>query len=396
MHPMEPLHRRSAIALSAAAMLGADAPLRGAIIGAGGRGRYLTAEFKEIGVAMAAVCDVYEPNLAAGLKAASTGAKGYTDYRRLLEDKSIDVVVVATPDHWHAQMTIDAVEAGKDVYVEKPLAHTIEDGFRMIDAVRRTRRIVQVGTQRRSFDVFQQAKQIMDSGVVGTVRLVNSWWLNHTAQFRRSPLQGNLDWKQWLGPAPQRQLSQERFFNWYWFWDYSGGLLVGQAAHVIDAIHWMMNSTYPAVVTASGLRPNIAGAEVPETCTISVEYPEGYLAVFTLGYQAMRYAGVNDQMKQFHGNKARFDVGRESYALYPEDPKAVDLKPAQELRRPGSFNRAARAHIHNFLECVKTRKEPNATVEMGQHTNVVLCMAMESLKTGRRMKWNGALRRMEN
>jgi predicted dehydrogenase len=396
MHPMEPLHRRSAIALSAAAMLGADDRLRGAIIGAGGRGRYLTAEFKEIGVAMAAVCDVYEPNLAAGLKAASTGAKGYTDYRRLLEDKSIDVVVVATPDHWHAQMTIDAVEAGKDVYVEKPLAHTIEEGFRMIDAVRRTRRIVQVGTQRRSFDVFQQAKQIMDSGVVGTVRLVNSWWLNHTAQFRRSPLQGNLDWKQWLGSAPQRQLSQERFFNWYWFWDYSGGLLVGQTAHVIDAIHWMMNSTYPAVVTASGLRPNIAGAEVPETCTISVEYPEGYLAVFTLGYQAMRYAGVNDQMKQFHGNKARFDVGRESYALYPEDPKAVDLKPAQELRRPGSFNRAARAHIHNFLECVKTRKEPNATVEMGQHTNVVLCMAMESLKTGRRMKWNGALRRMEN
>lgn len=377
-------------------MLGADDLLRGAIIGAGGRGRYLTAEFKEIGVAMAAVCDVYEPNLAAGLKAASTGAKGYTDYRRLLEDKSIHVVVVATPDHWHAQMTIDAVEAGKDVYVEKPLAHTIEDGFRMIDAVRRTRRIVQVGTQRRSFDVFQQAKQIMDSGVVGTVRLVNSWWLNHTAQFRRSQLQGNLDWKQWLGSAPQRQLSQQRFFNWYWFWDYSGGLLVGQAAHVIDAIHWMMNSTYPAVVTASGLRPNIAGAEVPETCTISVEYPEGYLTVFTLGYQAMRYAGVNDQMKQFHGNKARFDVGRESYALYHEDPKAVDLKPEQESRRPGSFNGAARAHIRNFIECVKTRKEPNATVEMGQHTNVVLCMAMESLKTGRRMKWNGALRRMEN
>ncbi len=376
-------------------MLSADDRLRGAIIGAGGRGRYLTAEFKEIGVEMAAVCDVYEPNLAAGLKAASTGAKGYGDYRRMLEDKSIQVVVVATPDHWHAQMTIDAVEAGKDVYVEKPLAHTIEDGFRMIEAVRRTRRVVQVGTQRRSFDVFQEAKRVMDSGALGTVRLVNSWWLNHTAQFRKAQLQGSLDWKQWIGPAPQRQTSAERFFNWYWFWDYSGGLLVGQAAHVIDAIHWLMNSTYPAVVTASGLRPNIAGAEVPETCTMSVEYPEGYLAVFTLGYQAMRYAGVNDQMKQFHGSKARFDVGRESYALYREDPKALDLKAELELRRPGSFSGAARAHIRNFLECVRTRKDPNATVEMGQHANVVLCMAMESLKTGRRMRWNGTARRME-
>jgi predicted dehydrogenase len=123
---------------------------KGAIIGSGGRGQYLTGEFKEIGVEMAAVCDVYEPNLQRGLKAANTGAKGYADYRRLLEDKSIEVVVVATPDHWHARMVIDAVEAGKDVYVEKPLAHTIDEGFAIMEAVKRTGRIVQVGTQRRS------------------------------------------------------------------------------------------------------------------------------------------------------------------------------------------------------------------------------------------------------
>ena len=167
-------------AASGTSMIAAGDRVRGAIIGAGGRGRYLTGEFKEIGVEMAAVCDVYEANLQAGLTAASTGAKPYGEYRRLLEDKSIDVVVIATPDHWHAQVTIDAVEAGKDVYVEKPMTHTIDDGFRMIEATRRTKRIVQVGTQRRSFDVFQQARQIMDSGQVGQVRLVNSWWLNST------------------------------------------------------------------------------------------------------------------------------------------------------------------------------------------------------------------------
>jgi predicted dehydrogenase len=389
------IHRRTVLAAGVASLLPAADRVRGAIIGAGGRGRYLTAEFKEIGVEMAAVCDVYEPNLQAGLKAASTGAKPYSNYRKLLEDKSLDVVVVATPDHWHAQMTIDAVEAGKDVYVEKPLAHTIEDGFRMIEATRRTGRIVQVGTQRRSFDLFQDAKRIMDSGVCGSVKLVNSWWLNNTASFRKATLTGNLDWKQWLGNAPQRDVSPERFFNWYWFWDYSGGLLVGQAAHVMDAIHWLMNSTYPLAVTAAGMRPNIPGAEVPETCMMSVEYPEGYMANFTLGYQAMRYAGVNDQMKQFHGDKARFDVGRESYALYKEDPKAIDLKPDPEVKRPGAFGAASRAHIRNFLDCVKSRKQPNATVEMGQYTNVVLCMAMESLKTNRRMRWNGAARKME-
>jgi predicted dehydrogenase len=388
------LRRTALVTGAAASLLPAADRVRGAIIGSGGRGRYLTGEFKEIGVEMAAVCDVYEPNLQAGLKVASTGAKAYDNYKRVLDDKSIEVVVVATPDHWHAQMTIDAVEAGKDVYVEKPLAHTIEDGFRMIDAVRRTKRIVQVGTQRRSMDLFIEGKKVMDSGVLGSVKLVNSWWLNHTAAFSNRQIQGKIDWNQWLGTTPKRELTPERLFNWYWYWDYSGGLLVGQAAHVMDAINWYMDSKFPTAVTATGMKPNIAGAEVPETCTMTVEFPN-YFAVFTLGYQAMRYNLSHDQLKQFHGSKARFDVGRESYALYKEDPKAIDPKPDQEVKRPGAFSAAARAHIRNFLECVKTRNQPNATVEMAQYTNIALCMAMESLKSGRRMRFNATTKRME-
>jgi len=376
------------------AVPGAGERVRGGIIGSGGRGRYLTAQFKEIGVEMAAVCDVYEPNLAAGLKAASTGAKPYDNYKRLLEDKSIDVVIVATPDHWHAQMTIDAVNAGKDVYVEKPLAHTIDDGFRMIEAVRRTKRIVQVGTQRRSFDLFQDAKKLMDSGATGEVRLVNSWWVNNQASLRTPALTGKLDWEQWLGAAPKRPLDPLRFGNLYYFWDYSGGLMVGQAAHVIDAIHWMMNSTRPLAVTCTGGRVNLEGAEVPDTTCLSIEYPENYLAVFTLGYKAMRYNAFNDQMKQFHGARARLDLSRESYALYPQS-NDLDMKPSVVERRPGSFEPATRAHIRNFLECVRSRKEPNATVEMGQSTNIVLCMAMDSLRSGRRLRWNVASRRVE-
>ena len=393
----ERMNRRNflaATALSASRVRGANDRIRAGIIGAGGRGKYLTANFKEVGAEMGAVCDVYQPNLEGGLKIASTGAKPYTEYRKLLEDKSLDAVVIATPDHWHAQMAIDAVHAGKDVYCEKPMAHKVDEGFRMVDAVRRTKRILQVGTQRRSYDVFQEARQIVASGVLGEVRLVNGWWVNNQSGLRQAKLAGELNWQQWLGSAPKRNLDPLRFFNWYYFWDYSGGLMVGQAAHVIDAINWFMDSKYPTAVTCAAGRPNLAGAEVPETTCMCIEYPENYMAVFTVGYKAMRYHTFNDQMKQFHGSKARFDVRREAYALYMEDPHALDLKPVKETRRPGTFDPATRAHIRNFLDCIKSRNDPNATVEMGNYTAVALCMAMDALRQGRRLRFDAAKRQV--
>jgi predicted dehydrogenase len=382
-------------AASAAAVQGANERVRGAIIGAGGRGRFLTAEFKEIGVEMAAVCDVYKPNLEAGLKAASTGAKAYSDYRKLLEDKSLEVVIVATPDHWHAQMVIDAVHAGKDVYVEKPMAHTPDEGYRIIEAVRKTKRVVQVGTQRRSFPLFHEAKKLMTEGGIGDVRLVNGWWYNHQTSVRQGKFEGEIDWKAWLGTAPKRDADPARFFNWYYYWDYSGGLMIGQAAHIVDSIHWFMNSGIPSAVVVGGGRPNLEGVEVPETTTMCLEYPENYLTTFTVGYKAMRYSGTLDQLVQYNGSKARFDVGRESYALYREDPKAIELKPSAQKVEPGTFNSATRAHIRNLLECVKSRQDPNAPVEAGHATSVAMCMAMEALRRGVRAKWNDRQKRID-
>ncbi len=367
--------------------------VRCATIGAGGRGRHLSGLFREQGAEVAAVSDVYEPNLQSGLQAASPDARGEVDYRRLLEDKSIDAVIIATPDHLHAQPLVDAVDAGKDVYVEKPLAHTIEDGFRMVDAVRRSRRIVAVGTQRRSYDLYQEAKSILDSGVAGDVRLVTAHWLNRWTALRTPPLKGKLDWDLFLGPAPKRPPDPVRYFNWLHFWDYAGGIMIGQAAHIVDGIHWMMNSQYPVAVTCAAGRVNIAGAEIPETSSMIVEYPENYLLVFTLGYQAMHYHQCNDQMQQFHGSKARFDLGRESWAVYPQSA-AVDLKASRERREPGSFERASQAHVRNFLDCVRSRKQPVATVEMGQSTNIVLGMAVASMRSGRRVTWDAAARRI--
>jgi len=357
------------------------------LIGAGGRGRFLAGEFKEIGFQISAVCDVYTPNLEAGLKLASTGAKAHKDYRRLLEDKSIDAVVVATPDHWHAQMVIDAVHAGKDVYVEKPLCHTIEEGYRMVDAVSATRRIVQVGTQRRSSPIFLEAKTVIDSGVLGDVRLVTSWWMNHQSSLNPSELKGDLDWKSWLGTSPDHPVDAMRFFNWYYFYDYSGGLIIGQAAHIFDAIQWFMNSKAPVAVTCVGGQVNLKGAEIPDTATVVLEFAENYIANFTLGYKAMRYHSSQDQLKQFHGNKARLDVNREGWWLYPEST-TPELKASRQHIEIGNFARATRDHIRNFLDCIRTRNQPNAPVENGLATAIALVMTMESLRKGRRVSFN--------
>ena len=381
--------------MSTGTAIAAGDKVRAGVIGTGGRGQLLTAEFKEIGAEMAAVCDVYEPNLKAGLNKASTGARGYTDYRRMLEDKTLDAVIVSTPDHWHARMAIDAVQAGKDVYIEKPMAHTIPEAFDIVAAVRRSKQIVQVGTQRRSAELFQQAQKLATSGRLGDIRLVTSQWLNRQDSLSSATLQGPLDWNAWLGSSPKREMDATRFFNWYYYYDYSGGLLIGQAAHIVDAIQWFMNSKQPLAVTCSGGRPNLKGAEVPETASIIMEFPENYLATFTLGYKAMRYHTSQDQIMQFHGSKARMDMGREGYRIYAETSSPV-LTPEKEDMRVGSFVPATRDHIRNFLDCVRTRQEPNAPVEGGLATAIVLCMTLDSLRAGRRLRWNAETRRVES
>jgi len=183
-----------------------------------------------------------------------------------------------------------------------------------------------------------------------------------------------------------------RFFNWYYFYDYSGGLIIGQAAHIFDAIQWFMNSKAPLAVTAAGGQLNLKGSEIPDTATIVLEFAENYLANFTLGYRAMKYHPSQDQLEQFHGNKARFDINRDGWWLYPETT-TPELKPSRQNVVPGNFSRATRDHIRNFLECIRSRKDPNATVENGLATAIALVMTIESLRTGKRVVFNEQTRR---
>ena len=388
------IKRRSLLAAPLSAGLWGNGPLRVAVIGAGSRGRYHTGQLKELGAALVWVCDVYEPNLRVAMGIAGTGAQGCEDYRRVLDDKSVDAVFIATPDHLHAGMAINAMLAGKDVYLEKPVAHTIEEGFRVVETAERTNRIVQVGMQRRSMHLFQEALTHLGTGT-GPVKLVNSWWYNRLERLTPGPLQGKLNWDLFLGPAPKRPVDPIRFLNWYWFWDYGGGMMAAQASHIVDAVTWLLGLKYPLAVTATGNGPSMALAEVaPNTC-MCIEYPGDLMVVFTVAYNAMQYPQRFDQMIQFHGAKGRLDLSRESYALYPEDPKGTEMTASVKAAEPGTFARSTTLHVREFLECVRTRNQPSAPPQAAQYTNVALCLAGESLRKGRRIAFDAQTRRMK-
>jgi predicted dehydrogenase len=394
---MKMMQRRNflgAAALSAMRIQGANDRIRAAVIGTGTRGSYHAAQFKAQGAEVCAVCDVYEPNAARGLKGASPGCQALTEFERVLDDKSIDVVAIAVPDHAHARIALAAMSAGKDIYLEKPIAHTLGEGFRIVDAAKSSGRIVQNGMQRRSSPLFNTAKGHLAAGVLGDVRLVTSYWLNRMERLTEGPLRGNLDWNRWLGSAPKRPADPVRFLNWYHFWDYGGGLTVAQAAHIVDVIQWFQEFPYPVAVTCTG-SDRLPGAEAPISTSTTVEYPGDKLAVFTLGYQAMSYAQFHDQMIQFHGSKARMDVGREFWAIYPAT-KSIDLKAEMSDKQIGSFAECNQQHIRAFLECARSRKQPAADVDAAQSTNIAMAMIIEAQRTGRRVTYNPATRRISS
>jgi predicted dehydrogenase len=365
-------------------------------IGSGGRGRYLMSVFtKDPAVRHVAVCDVYEPNLEAGLSAARSSvskeqAKAYRNYKALLDDKSVDAVIIATPEHWHHRMLLDALAAGKDVYVEKPLCQTPEQGVELMDAARASKSVVQVGMQRRSYDLYLKARDIRAAGSLGAVRLVRSWWINNSLRTTsNAELKGPLDWEQWQGPAKRHALEPDRFFNWRAYKDYSGGIVADQGAHIYDGIHLIRGVGFPSVVNASGGLVH-SKADTPETVVVAAEYPDDFLGIFTINYAGMRYPTRLDQLNQFDGDQARMDVGREFLAVYPQaQPEKASI--AAE----GSFNSAAEMHVRNFLDCVRSRKEPNGTVEKGFQAALVVQLANRSLEFGRRMRWDIEKRKVE-
>jgi predicted dehydrogenase len=356
------------------------------LIGSGGRGRTVMGRFVgQADIKIAAVCDVYEPNLEAGLSAAGGGAQAYRDYKKLLENKEINVVIIATPEHWHHRMLLDAIAAGKDVYIEKPLCHTPQEGAEMVRAVQASDRIVQVGMQRRSYSLYQQARDLRRAGTLGTVRMVRTYWLNNSLALRDGPFQGPLDWDQWIGPGKPATKDPKLFFNWRHFADYAGGIVIDQGAHIFDSIHMIMDAGYPLAVNASACGGHIEGASRPESVVVTAEYPEDFLAVFTINYAAMRYPGELDQLNAYDGDQARMDLGRERLRVYrKESPGTASI----DKNEPGGFSTATTEHVNNFIAAVRSRNTPSAPIEIGFQSALVLHLANMSLERGKRVRWD--------
>ena len=395
------MHRRSFLLASAGALAAHAVPpsdqVTLGVIGSGSRGTFVMGVFqKDPALRVAAICDVYEPNLENAVSVASkvpaTQPKQYRNYQELLADKDVQAVLIATPEHWHYQMVLDALAAGKDVYVEKPLCQTPEQGVALVEAEQKTKSIIQVGMQRRSFDLYLEGRKIVAAGQLGNVRMVRSWWLNNyvdAAPVTRLP--GKLDWEQWQGPAVHRPFDANRFKQWRYYSDYAGGILADQGAHVFDGIHMLMGAGYPSAVTAAAGKPHRAGVDQPESVVATAEYAEDFIGVFSINYAAMQYKSRNDQLNQLDGDKARMDIGREELKVFA---KGAEDEPAATKKSEKGFGWATDLHVQNFLDCVRTRKPPTAPMRIAFQAALVVQMANLSLKNHRRMQWDAAARKV--
>ena len=335
---------------------GANDRLAYGLIGAGGRGRYLSQNFQKLGAECVAIAEVYEPNLQAALKDAAN-AKPFLDYHDLLAQSGVDAVVVASPDHQHAPMLYAALDAKKDVYLEKPMSHSLEQSRQMIQAVRQSRQIVQIGMQRRSAPSVIKAKEILDSGILGRITLAKPMWnWNVSKALNNSPLPGKLDWRRFLGSARDRDLEPMRFRSWRYFWDYSGGNMTDQGTHLMDVVQWFTNSGPVKSAVCYGQLAKNTGSEVPDVFCAVYEY-EKLMATWTLNY-CNSYD--NDWSIQFQGDEGTMIISQSGFRIWKE-PVPKNPEPVQAMAAPIPIE----PHIQNFMDCVRSRKEPNAPVEVG-------------------------------
>lgn len=355
--------------------LGANDKVRMGFIGMGAMGSgNLKIAMRQENLVPAAVCDVYQPYLERAVATTGGNAKGIRDFREILADKSIDAVCISTPDHWHAYMTVEACKAGKDVYVEKPISVTIEEGQLMVKAARKYNRVVQAGTMQRSAPNFIEACNIVRSGQLGDVTYCRTW--NYAANKpegwgtpANSEPPKDLDWDMWLGPAPKRDfntnrwgIDPKRWSTFRYFWDYAGGWMTDWCVHLLDIVQMAFDETMPTAVTALGDRYILKdNTEMPDTLQVTFQYPK-----FVAVYENRQY-NSNSLIKHgygilFHGTKATMFVDRAGYQIWPEDGSGV-LPVESKAASPGNME-----HWANFLDCIKTRKRPNADVELNHKT----------------------------
>ncbi|MCS6953798.1 MAG: Gfo/Idh/MocA family oxidoreductase [Bryobacterales bacterium] len=370
------LHRRDllraagagAVSLSAASysrLLGANDRIGLGVIGAGERGRFVMSQFQQSAeVDVVAVCDVYGEQLDRA-KQKAPNARSFHDHRKLLELREVDVVLVATPDHWHAATTLDALEAGKDVYVEKPLTLRIEEGPALVRAARVGGRICQVGLQQRSGKHYLEAKaEYVDKGRLGRVTLARTWWHGNAYHLRRAPdyLQkqpSNLDWARFLGPVKWREYDPQQYWNWRAYLDFGGGQVTDLFTHWIDVVHMFLGKDIPtAAVAAGGVYHYKDGRTAPDTINVLLEYGDEFTATF----EATLVPGIRGAAVELCGTEGRLWIDRGRYEFHPAE------RGAQPIVVKAEDPDMTLAHVKNFLDCVRSRRLPNGDVLIGHRS----------------------------
>ncbi len=405
---MEQADRRDFLKASGAAALttsiftgsvkGANDKVAVAFIGMGKMGRSnLGIAMRQENVAVHSVCDIFDRNLKMASEMAKGQAREIRDFREILADKSVDAVCISTPDHWHAYMTVEACKHGKDVYVEKPVCVTVEEGQKMVQAARKYKRVVQAGTMQRSAEHFGKAAEIVRSGQLGDITFVRTW------NYGLAPQEGignppdteppaGLDWDMWLGPAPKRPFNANRFGvdpddKWYshfrWFWDYAGGMMTDWGVHWLDIVQMAFNEQMPAAITALGGKLWVKdNRETPDTLQVTYEYP-GFIATYE--HRMGNSEGIYGQGGGilFHGSKATMFVNRSFYRI------------VQQGRSPGepvevkSTSSGNRNHWANFLECMKTREKPVSDIETCYRSSATCILGNIALRSKLRLDWDG-------
>ena len=406
-------------ALSARRVLGANERVNVALIGCGARGRLLANLVKQTpGAAVTALCDVYDQQVAQARESASEGARGFKDFREVLDQKDIDAIVVATPDHWHGILAVLACQAGKDAYVEKPLAHNVKESRAIVEAAKRSKRIVQHGTQHRAAPHYREVQEIVQNGTLGEVRYVRIWnfqnlYPNGIGREADTRPPAGLDWDLYLGPAPLVPFNRARFLGTYrWFWDYAGGWVTDFGTHRFDSFHQVMGVDAPRTVVATGGRFGLKDSgETPDLLQATYEYP-GFIMSYEvcalnahgaggrtpeMAYYQMRGEFDRPHGEAFYGTNGTLISDRIGYEIYPEmeppqrraERENSGAKPAFRAERKVVKGRdTTDLLVKNFLECVKSRQRPIASAEIGHRSTIVPLIGNIAYRTGRKLRWN--------
>jgi predicted dehydrogenase len=401
--------------------LGGNDRVRLGFIGLGNRGDQLLDAFLiHKDAQIVALCDVYEPYLHAAQKKVGGKAHLYHDFRKLIDQKDIDAVVVATPDHWHALPFVAACRAGKDVYVEKPLSLTIAEGQKMVAVANETQRITQVGLHRRSSAPIQEAVRLVQDGVIGKVSVAKCYHLrNEFPQGIGKPADcappAGLDWDFWLGPAAKVAYNPNRcLYKFRWFGDYSGGQLTNFGTHYLDVIQWALGHEAPKGVFAAGGKYAIKdNRDIPDTLEAVWEYEGGTLVTFSQFNANSSPGNANGWELEFRGTKGTLLMQEGQFEIVPEKVRAVELpalspiarkENAQQARstRPAMQGQTKKGradtadHARNFLDCVKDRKPTNCPVAVGHRSTSATLLAKIALRRGRYLAWDAQQERVLN